>query len=84
MRLVGDVDTPINPLPREGIFADGNMENISATIHINISKTQTLWKMYTSVQTALRRRLRSIQTYLRNSMTFFLGQMRRCQELIHQ
>ena len=37
MRLADDVDTPINPLPREGIFAEGNMENISATIPINIS-----------------------------------------------
>ena len=37
MRLAGDVDTPINPLPREGMFAEGNMENISATIPINIS-----------------------------------------------
>ena len=37
MRLGGDVDTPINPLPREGIFAEGNMANISATIPINIS-----------------------------------------------
>ena len=37
MILTGDVDSPINPLPREGIFAEGNMENISATIHINIS-----------------------------------------------
>ena len=27
MRLVGDIDTLINPLPREGIFAEGNMEN---------------------------------------------------------
>ena len=37
MRLAGDVDTPIHPLPREGMFAKGNMENISATIPINIS-----------------------------------------------
>ena len=37
MRLAGDVDTPINPLPREEIFAKGNMANISATIPINIS-----------------------------------------------
>ena len=36
MRLAGDVDTPINPLPREGIFAEGNMENISTMIPINI------------------------------------------------
>ena len=37
MRLAGDVDTPINPLPREGMFSKGNMANISATIPINIS-----------------------------------------------
>ena len=36
MRLVGDADIPINPLPREGIFAKGNMENIFVTIPINI------------------------------------------------
>ena len=32
VRLPDDVDTPVNPLPREGMFAEGNMENISATI----------------------------------------------------
>ena len=37
MRLSEDVDIPINPLPREGMFVEGNMENISATIPINIS-----------------------------------------------
>ena len=37
MRLAGDVDTPINPLPREGIFVEGYMENISVSIPINIS-----------------------------------------------
>ena len=37
MRLEGDVDTPINPLPREGIFVEGNMENNFDTIPINIS-----------------------------------------------
>ena len=31
------IDTPINPLPREGIFAEGNMGNIFDTIPINIS-----------------------------------------------
>ena len=37
MRLSDDVDTPINPLPREGIFDKGNMANIFATIPIDIS-----------------------------------------------
>ena len=37
MRLENDVDTPVNPLPKEGMFVEGNMENISTTIPINIS-----------------------------------------------
>ena len=37
MRLADDVDMPVNPLPREGIFAEGNMANIYSTIPINIS-----------------------------------------------
>ena len=37
MRLAGGVDIPINTLPREGIFAKRNMENIFVTIPINIS-----------------------------------------------
>ena len=37
MRLEDDVDMPVNPLLREGNFAEGNVENISATIPINIS-----------------------------------------------
>ena len=36
VRLSEDVDIPINPFPREGMFAEGNMKNISATIPINI------------------------------------------------
>ena len=37
MRLEEDVDLSINPLPKEGIFSEGNMENIFVTIPINIS-----------------------------------------------
>ena len=36
MILEGDVDTPINPLPMEGILVEGNMKNIYTTIPINI------------------------------------------------
>ena len=36
MRLAEYVDIPINPFPKEGIFAQGNMENIFFTIPINI------------------------------------------------
>ena len=37
VRLSDDIEVPINPFPREGVFAEGNMENISTTIPINIS-----------------------------------------------
>ena len=37
VRLAEGVDFPVNPLPKEGVFAEGNMENIYTTILINIS-----------------------------------------------
>jgi hypothetical protein len=37
--MIGDVDHPLNPLETHGIYVEGNMENISETIPINISKT---------------------------------------------
>ena len=37
VRLEEGVDSLINPLPKEGVFFEKNMENISATIPINIS-----------------------------------------------
>ena len=37
VRLVDNVDLSINPLPNEGVFVEGNMENISTTFPINIS-----------------------------------------------
>ena len=37
MRLADDFDMPINPLPREGMFAKKNMANIFSTVPINIS-----------------------------------------------
>ena len=36
MRLEEGVDSSINPLPKEGIFAEGNKANIYVTIPINI------------------------------------------------
>ena len=37
MRVAEYVDVLINPLPKEGIFVEGNTENIYVTIPINIS-----------------------------------------------
>ena len=37
VRLAEGVDLPVNPLPKEGIFAEGNMAKIYTTIPINIS-----------------------------------------------
>ena len=36
VRLAKGVDFSINPLPKEGLFAEGNMENISSITPINI------------------------------------------------
>ena len=47
MRLADDVDMPVNPLPREGMFAEGNMENIYATVPINISVNPDIVEKYT-------------------------------------
>ena len=37
MRLSKEVDHPLNLLPKEGVFAEVNMANISETRPINIS-----------------------------------------------
>ena len=42
MRLEGDADTPINPLARDGIFVEGNMEKKIVTIPINISSNTNI------------------------------------------
>ena len=79
MRLEGDVDTPINPLPREGIFAEGKMEKKLLLFLSTSLQIQTLWKMYILVQNSLQTRLLSIQPCLRNSVTCFPCHMRRFQ-----
>jgi hypothetical protein len=37
--MIRDVDHPLNPLEAHVMYVEGNMENISNTILINISKT---------------------------------------------
>ena len=37
MRLTEGIDQPVNPLHKEGMFFEGNMEKISSTMPINIS-----------------------------------------------
>ena len=44
MRLAEEIDLPINHLPKEGIFVEGNMENIYVTIPINISANPNVVK----------------------------------------
>ena len=47
VRLSEGVDQPINHFPKEGMFVEGNMANISATIPINISnKPNAVEKVY--------------------------------------
>ena len=77
MRLVEGVDLPINPLPKDGVFSEGNMENISTTIPINISaKPNVVEKVhiganFSSEEVAL------TLPYLRNFTMSFPGHMRR-------
>ena len=79
MRLVGDVDIPINPLPSEGIFFKGNMEKNYVTIPINISANPNVVEnVYIGANCSLEEV--SIYTpYLRSSATCLPGHMRRCQ-----
>ena len=79
VRLSEDVGIPINPLPREGVFAEGNMENISATIPINISVNPDVMENIYIVKTTLLRRLLSILPFSRNSVMSLPGHMRKCQ-----
>jgi hypothetical protein len=37
--MIGDINHPLKPLETHGIYVEGNMENISETIPINIYKT---------------------------------------------
>ena len=66
------------------MFVEGNMENISATIPINISVNPNIVE---NVHIGANFSLEEIAIYMalfKNYAMFFLGHMRRCQELIHQ
>ena len=79
MRLAGDVDTPITPLPREGIFVEGNMEKISTTIPNNISANPNIVK---NVHIDANCSLEEIAIYIALFKEFrdiFFFHMRRCQ-----
>ena len=80
VRLSEDVDIPINPLPREGMFVEGNMANISATIPINISvNPDVVENIYIGANFSPEEIL-YILPCLRNSMMSLPSHMRRCQE----
>ena len=80
MRLSEYVDIPINPLPREGMFAEGNMENISATIPINISvNSDVMENIYIGANCSFEE-ISIYTALLRNSVMSLPSHMRRCQE----
>jgi hypothetical protein len=72
LTMTGDRSCPVNPLAMHAVYAKGNMESITKTVPIDISRTLASWRMSSSEQTAPLRRFRSIQIYLRNSAMFFL------------
>ena len=79
LRLSEDVDIHINPFPREGMFAEGNMVNISSTIPINISvNPDVVENIYIGANCSLEE-IAIYTTLLRNSATSLPGHMRRCQ-----
>ena len=83
MRLSDDVDTPVNPLPREGVFAEGNMENISATIPINIFvKPNVVENIYIGANCSPEE-IAIYTALFKESVISLPGHMRRCQALIH-
>jgi hypothetical protein len=66
-------------LDKNDIYVQGNMENISPTIAINISQTPGKVENFISMQIVRLKKLRFTPTYLRNSKTYFLGHMNKCQ-----
>jgi hypothetical protein len=78
----GDVTHPVNPLVTHRVYAEGNMVNIYEMIPIDISKTPNAsLKTSSSEQIVPLRIFKCILSYLRNFATFFVGLMRKCQEL---
>ena len=83
MRLAGDVETPINPLPREGIFADGNMEKNFATIPINISANPNVVENVHIGANFSPEEIAIYTTLFKEFCDVFVGNMKRCQDLTH-
>ena len=78
MRLEGDVDTLINHLPREGIFAKENMANISITIPINIYANPNVVENVNISANFSPEDIAIYTTLFKESMMCFPGHMRRC------
>jgi hypothetical protein len=78
--MIGDVDHPLNPLETHGIYVEGNMENISETIPINISKTPDVVENVFIGATVLQEEIHSYMTLFKDFVMFSLGLMRKCQE----
>ena len=83
MRLVDDVDMHVNPLPREGMFAEGNMANIFATIPINISVNPGAMENIHIGSNCSPEEIAIYTSLFKDSVMFFPGHMRRCQASIH-
>ena len=47
------VDQPLNPLAQQGVYTKGNMDNISETISINISRNHDVVENVILVQISL-------------------------------
>ena len=72
------VGSPMVPLSSPGPLAEGNMENISSTIPINISHNPgTIENVYIGVECS-HAKIQEYTSYLRNSVISLLGITTKC------
>jgi hypothetical protein len=76
--MIGDINHPLNPLETHGIYVEGNMENISETILIDIYKTPDVMNFFLLGHLFLHKRFVHIWPFLNIYVTCSLGLMMKC------
>jgi hypothetical protein len=82
--MTGDQSCPINLLATQEIYAEGNMETITETIPINISRNPGVVENVFVGADCSPKRFKFTQIFSKNYATFFPGLMRKCQASTHK
>jgi hypothetical protein len=82
--MTGDQPCSINLLATQEIYVEGNMETIAATIPINISRNPGIVENVFIGVDYSPKRFKFTQIFLKNSVTFLPGLMRKCQASIRK